>query len=1076
MIKRYISGMLVMVMLITMIPAVSVQAAPVDDYTEVTEEMCAALVAQINVLAENFGFNSATQTGLTTCRTTYDNYLRWDELAEKQTTKEQVSEETVKLLTDMEDADRMIRLLSSCYDVIEPFEGLSSFFDVSEEEFYHFKSVSEDSESDLSKFVGHFAGETDESVLAFFERESSAVSEKSSNKTLGEMVQSVYMFVENNEPVFSGVSAVRHLLAAAPETGAVTKAVYEETKPLVEAVGDVVSRFEDPDYAGTLTELNTRVARLTGNTYTTLVDLYEDYSVQCMKIGFEKQIDDLYEEIYSSMDITTLSSDEAAISALEEAYDQLPRNVQERIVNLGMLQKLRDKYEKNKEIYETVVVPAQKVSEHIEKNFWELCSMRWPVCADVMENDAETVEKNLIAADVLVSEVKSAYDKLTSAQKKYVTTVSYLEYMKNTYQTMNLRYMTDIATLLYKKKNSDQLIYMEEDAGRALKWLDTHISAGDRAELEQTLVDENSVESDVVSVIQQAVAEIAALRERSGKETELAIRRLVTLEGNEKGYLISDEIRTVYELFVHAVSNEYSAAFLTDNSKYEIEALYYLAELAQKAEDAIGEAAAIDPSTKESQDIFVEQYQKASCAVDSFDVEFARTRADFISMEDGSEVCLNETTSVEMIPGRQDLISLSEQMDIISEYERIGDIQILDDATVKIIQEAWTKYLSIIGEDTEEDICYAGRQLRVLAGMAAHVSEFMKLVDGVCEAPQTAEEQAALLAAEDYYRNVLTEKEKSFVGTSYVDKLSGAKNFYDETQTIIRMIDNISAPVEDAGYQQFSDAVDAAWQRYGEWVSKNPEGRMWIVNADRLDSCVKAKKMILTIRELLQTPSSQMCESLTAISDAVKQYEEMPTLEQNMVYNDMDLYLLWQEVGQADAVSKLLSQLIVFTLADEPAVTGARKQYDSLSERAKQYVNNYIILVMAEKQLDALKKNAETASSSQTVQTDASESASQKKDTASGSTAKISIKKAVIKGYSKKLKIKSKKKLSAKKVLIRKKLVVRLNGRKLKKNQDYSIQFKTNSTKTKLSLIVKGKGTYKDTKRVAIQIVYSKKV
>lgn len=1069
-VKKGISGLLVFVMVLALIPANSVKAEELGDYTEVTLEMCNDLSDDIDALEENFSYNQDTKDKLVLYRTTYNNYLRWDEMYGKDTALTSVRNADV--LSDMEEAYGMIVLLESSYPVIQPFENLASYFDVSEEDFYAFQEVSGDAESDLTKFVGYFTGAAD-SVLAYFDKEGTAVKTDTTNLELANTVQAVYLFVQNNEKVFRGASVVKKLMVAAPETRDVTKATYDDVKPLVEEVGNVAAEFEESATGSQVNALNTRISGITGGKYNTIQELFSDYEAQCMKIGFEKKIDDLYEEIYSTMDYTTLSEDDTAISGLESEYDLLPRKVQERIANMNMLKALRDKYNENLSYYQSVIVPAEEVSQILESSFWELYDMKWPGCADAEENDSKTVEKNIIAADKIISNAKKAYEELTSAQKQHVTTVSYLNYMETTYSAMNIRYMTKVAGDLYKVLESDELLEYAAEINRAYQWLTGYIGQEERETLEDTLINEEDAESGVVNVINKAVSGLTYLQENIGKETEAAIRKLVTMEGSQKGAITAVEIKKVYEMYRKAMTYETAWEQLTENSKYEIEALYGLAVLAEKADTAIAEANEIDLTQKENADLFMEKHRLAAVAVNDFEIEFAQIKKDFSTLEDGSAACLSEDTFSGLISCRSDFELQAKWNKMISVYEELGEIEILDSETIASIKETWEMYTEITGDEGDENRIFVVKEIERYKQMADHVESFAFMMDAIPEVPQTDEEMQTVKEAENYYFNIFSDEERKLTPKVYYDKLLAVLGINERIKQVIQAIDQICAPVDDASYLEFVAALDHAGILYDAFIQEYSEGKEWIVNAGRLQACQTAREHIEGIKELLQLHSSRMCENLENIKAAIAAYEILPADTQNMVYNYVSLYQLYSDVSQASAVTNTLNGLIVLTLLDEPAVTAARVSYDSLSANAKQYVNNYIILTMAEKQIAALKQNQKNESD---LKKNASAGGTDSGSKTSTDTVKKSIQKAKISKVSKKCKLSGKKKLNQKLKTIRKKVIVKLNGKKLVKNKDYSVKTKINKKKTKVTLCITGKNSYKGTKKVSIQIVYSKKV
>ena len=77
-VKKGISGLLALVMVLALIPANPVKAEELGDYTEVTLEMCNDLSDDIDALEENFSYDQDTKDKLVLYRTTYNNYLRWD--------------------------------------------------------------------------------------------------------------------------------------------------------------------------------------------------------------------------------------------------------------------------------------------------------------------------------------------------------------------------------------------------------------------------------------------------------------------------------------------------------------------------------------------------------------------------------------------------------------------------------------------------------------------------------------------------------------------------------------------------------------------------------------------------------------------------------------------------------------------------------------------------------------------------------------------------------------------------------------------------------------------------------------
>ncbi len=1080
-IKRYIGGVMVFVMMLTMMPMQEVQA---EEVQEVTLEMCDTLSNNIDALAESFAYDTDTKEKLVEYRTTYDQYVYWDQMYEKTTTVDSVRNEDV--LTQMEEAYLMIEYLDGCYDQIAPFEGLTDYFDVTAEEFTAFQEESKNPDSALTKFVGHFTGASDE-VLAFFGKEGTAVSDETANDELGKTVEAVYLFVENNATVFEGLTLVNSVITAAPETADVVKATYEDVNSKVMTLGTWKDEFEANGSDSQKNALDRRVAKITTNAYSSLADFYDTYLTQCQKIGYEKRIDDLYEEIYSTMDYTTLSSDDVKISEVENEYIMLPQKVQEQIVNLNMLQALRDKYKKNLEYYKTVVVPANEASALIEEDFWKLYDMKWPSCADAEQNEPEDVEKNLVAADAIIVHAKDAYNALTSAQKKHVSTLSYLDYMEKTYQSMNLRYMTTSATLFYPLLTSEALLDYAEDTKHAYQWLSMYVDETDMQTLRETLVDPECETSDVVSVISTAAERTAYLQQNIGKETENAIRKLVSMEGNQKGFISAQEIEKVYRMYQRALSYEAAEEQLTDVSKYQIEALYTLVTMATKTKDAIVVAGEIDLSLADNSEAFMEKYAEILTMDAAFLTEFAQVAKDFEALDNGS-VCMTDMTEKALRTYEEELSVQSDRKEILDVYESVGTLTVMDKPEIAMIHEAWAAYIGIIGEETENDSMFAGSELRRYETIATNIEAFIVMCGALSEAPQTEEEKEAVVQAQMYYEDTLTEEEQALVPDAYLTKLQHVLSLEQTIQEVIRAIDAIVAPVDDATYVEFVTAFEKAKIAYDSYISKYPQGAEWIVNANRLAQYETAKNVIVAIKEMLQLPSTQMCENKANIEKTISDYENLPTETQNMVYNYPLIYSLYNDVSQADAVRETLNGLIVLTLADEQAVVNARNAYDALSERGKQYVNNVIILTLAEKQIAALKQNQEQALKEQqnqqnqpqpTLQPTPQPTVSMESDAKKTNTvtkAKKSIKKAKVSKIAKKCKLKSQKKINAKINKMKKRMVVKVSGKKLRLNQDYIVKVKKNKKKTKVTFTIKGKGNYKHTKKVTFKIVYSKKV
>ena len=994
---------------------------------------------------------------------------------EKTTTVDSVRNEDV--LSQMEEAYLMIEYLDGCYDQIAPFEGLTDYFDVTAEEFSAFQAVSQDPDSDLTRFVGHFTGASDE-VLAFFGKEGTAVSDETDNNELGKTVEAVYLFVENNATVFEGVTLVSEVLIAAPETTDIVKATYEDINPKVEALGTWKEEFEVNGSGSQKNALDRRVAKITSNEYMTLADFYDTYLTRCQKIGFEKRIDDLYEEIYSTMDYTTLSTDDVKISEVENEYAMLPQKVQDQIVNRNMLQALREKYKNNLEYYNKIVVPAIEASKLIEEDFWKLYDMKWPSCADAEQNDAEVVQTNLVAADAIIIHARKTYDSLTSAQKKHVTTLSYLDYMEKTYQTMNLRYMTTAATKFYPLLSSESLLEYAEETEYAYQWLTMYVGTADQETLSETLVDPECETSDVVSVISKAAERTAYLQQNIGKETEVAIQKLVTMEGNQKGFISAQEIESVYRLYQRALEYEEASKELSDLSKYKIEALHTLVLLAEKTSDAIVLAGDIDLSQEENAEAFLEKFDDILSCDTAFLTEFAQVQKDFEALDDGS-ICLTEMTEKALRSYEDELNVQAERKEILDVYNGVGVMTVMDKPEISMIHEAWQAYLSIVGEDTETDTMFAGSELRRFEIIATNIEQFITMCDNMTDAPQTEEEKEVVEQAKTYYNDVLTSEEKAFVPQAYVDKLQRALSLDEMIRGVIRAIDAVVAPIDDATYVDFANEYDEAKAAYDTYLLAYPQGADWIVNRNRLDQYGTAKELIEKIKELLQVHSSQMCENKARIQQAIEDYENLPTEIQNMVYNYTLLYSLNNDVTQADAVRETLNGLLVLTLADEQNVVNARKAYDSLGERSKQYVNNAILLTLAEKQVTALKQNAAQALKEQQAQSNqttappqVTTSPKENSQESSITTMKKSIKKAKVSKVAKKYKLKSRKKLKAKISKLKKRMVVKVDGKKLRQNKDYTVKVKKNKKKTKVTFTLKGKGNYKHTKKVTIKIVY----
>ncbi len=1055
-------------------------------YTEVTLDMCKTLNDNIATLAESFAYDTDTSTKLTKYRETYEQYLVWDEAYEKQTTMDQVT--NISILAQMEEAYLMITYLEGCYGAIEPFEGLTDYFDVSSEEFHNFKEVSQDSNSDLNKFVGHFTGAA-EDVLAFFKKEGTAISDTSDNLELGKTIEAVFLFVQNNETVFEGAVKVNDVIEAAPETTDITKATHTTINPIVEELGTWIEEFDANGSESQKNALDRRVAKITGNLYSTLADFYDAYLVRCLKIGFEKRIDDLYEEIYNTMDYTTISSDNVKIAEVENEYILLPQKVQDSIVNLNMLEALRNRYKENLEYYQKTVVPALEASQLIEDDYWKLYDTEWPRCADIEKNDNDTVERNLVEADTIINHAQKAYMDLTSAQKKHVTTYSYLDYMQKTYEKVNLKYMITSATRFYPMLETEQILDETENVQRVYRWLTDCINDSDYQTLQETLVDEEVEGSDVVSVIGAAAQRVSYLQQNIGTEAEKAIRKLVTMKGNDKGFITKEAIERTYQLYLKAMQYESAKEELTEPSRYEIEALHTLVVMAGNTADAILAAGEVDLSKEENAVDFNKKYEKMVACDESFVAEFAQVKEDFKTLEDGSVACLTDMTYRVMRSYLDEYEAQTARKQILDAYDSIGTMSVMDEPQIKTIHDAYGSYVSIVGEQAE-DTLFAGQQLRRYETIANHIETFINLCKQISDVPQTSEERDLIAQATSYYQDTLTEEERSFVPASYIAKLTKVSELDASIAKIIGAIDAISAPVDDVTYQEFLLDYENAQNLYDTYVKSYPEGASWIVNANRLLEYDRANEEIVNIKDLLQLHSSLMVENKENFEKAIESYEDLPTEIQDMVYNYPRLYSLYNDVSQAAAVTESLNGLVVFTLADEPKVAAARKAFDSLSERGKQYVNNSVLLGLAEKQIEALQLNASQSQKEnntgnqegqqpqqpQQQTTPQLENGSENNKVTSEKSSYVSMKKAKVRKLSKRYKLKNKKKLNKKVKKLKKALVVSVKGKKLKKNKDYTITTKTNKKRTKVTFSLKGKGKYKDTKKVSIKIVYSKKV
>lgn len=1073
--RRHLSVILMVALILTLLP---VQGVKAEEPKEVTLEMCDELSNKIDALAEIFAYNTDTKDKLVAYRKTYNQYLYWDELYEKNTTKDAVRNE--EILTQMEEAYQMMEYLDECYTQVEPFEELTDYYDVSAKDFRNFEKESKNPDSPLTKFVGHFTGASEE-ILAFFGKEGTAVSVKHTNMELGKTVEAVYLFVENNSTVFEGVSLVYEVLAVAPETGDIVKATYDNVNSAIVSLGNWKESFDENGSDSQKSALDRRIVKIFSGKYQNFSEFYDTYLTHTQKIGFEKRIDDLYEEISSTMDYTTLSSDNRKISEVENDYMMLSESVQNQIVNVNMLQELRKKYNENLEYYNQVVKPAIEVSDLIEADFWKLYDLKWPGCADAELEEGAIVEKNLIEADTIIQHAMEVYESLTFAQKKHVTTVSYLDYMKKTYQTMNLRYMTTAATTLYPLLDSNLLLAHAKATESAYLWLNRYVTQEDLQTLQSTLVDPECESSDVVSVISVAAKQTATFQQNMGRETEKAIRNLVTMQGNTSGLIQVQEIESVYERYQQTLSDPTAAKELTDISKYQIEALHTLVLLIDQASEATENAAAISLVVQDNVEDFVRAYKEALQHDNAFEEEFTQLQKDFTALENGS-VCLTDSTKKALRCYEGKLAVLKNRKDILDVYDSIGAITVLDKSKISEIHEAWEAYIQIVGEETQEDVIFAGIQIQHYETMANHVETFLLLCDLLSDSPQTEEDKEAIVKAETYYQNTLTEQERDLIPQMYVSVLQNSLSQTQLVQEIIDVIDAIVIPTEDVSYAEFVTTYGVAKSAYDSYLKLYPQGAVWIQNADRLEQYGKAADLIVKIKELLQVHTSQMCENKANIADAITEYEDLQTETQDMVYNYPLIYSLYNDVVQADYVRTLLSQLVVLTLAKEQEVIYARNAYDSLSERGKQYVNNAILLSLAEKQIAALKQNEAQALKEQQSNLDITESSddSSGKDdgteTASGSVEKKSIKKAVISGLAVKYKVRNRKKCKKLLKKLKKGIVVKMDGSRLKQGKDYTVQVKKNKKQTRITFVLKGKGLYKQKKKVRFKIVYSKKV
>lgn len=1073
---RFVSFILLFSLLITLVPPMEAGAEVTDDYTEVTEQMCHNLYSNIESLKESFAYDSDTSQKLIEYRTTYNNYIRWDDMYGKETTKDIVTNETE--LQNMEEAYQMIALLDSSYRYVEPFEGLSSYYNVSESDFIALRTYSSDPNSSIKLFTSMFSGAPD-SVLSYFDKAGTQISDVSDNLSLGATVQAVYLFVENNEMVFMGTSTVRNLLNAAPETSDVTKATYDHVYPMVESVGIENSRFETDATESQSNAINTQVNLLSNGIYSNLKQLYQDYSLRCKKIAFEKKIDDLYERIYTTMDTTTLAKDDLAIREIEDAYNSLPTEEKESIVNYDMVLALRKKYENNLTYYNEVIQPANEVSERIENDFWRLFDLKWPQCADVDSHDSKIVEDNILSADAIIQSSTSAYNSLTSSQKKYVSSASFLDYMKKTLFTMNVKYLTKKAKDFYPCLQSDQILSYKDDIERAFCWINDHVSADVKKELETTLIDQENADSNIIDIIKTASKNLSDYEDNMGALTEKAIRDLVTKNPNGTYSLTIDGIETIYRLYLSTAKNPNALKKLTSQSKYEIEALHGLAMLAQSANQKVSECNQINLTDKENSTQFKQSYEEVRDAIKQYDDEYEQVIKDFKAVGDGSEQCLI-SSKYTLFTLLSDFNQLTTWSSIIHTYDQLGTITKLDSLTIASIRSAWNGYVSIIGADTTIDPVYAGFLLRQWNDKADHIDELINLSRDIDPESVTEESILAAKNAKDYFDNTLTNEEQKLVPeevTRKINKLLSVSNRIDE---LINAIAEIKSPTDDATYITFHASLVYADKMMQSFEKDYPDLTNNLTNESYLSKCQIADDYILLIREQLKIPSAQMCDNLSSIQSSIQGYEELPTQTQEIIYNSSKLYSLYQNVTQANDVRTKMSSLLVLSLKDKDAVVSARKCYDSLSQAAKQYVSNYNILVMAEKQLAALETNSNNES--QHVSNDKSSSTETVTNNNSVKTnvgtkkEKISIGKAKIYGLKKSYNLASKNQIRKIIKKIKNKVVIKIGKKKLKRSKDYRLQTKVSTNKKKIQLYITGIGNYKNKKKVSIKIVYSKKV
>jgi len=501
--------------------------------------------------------------------------------------------------------------------------------------------------------------------------------------------------------------------------------------------------------------------------------------------------------------------------------------------------------------------------------------------------------------------------------------------------------------------------YTEEVADSIVSFGDylANMEAADIAELDAYISEKTRTEDGVSSTYTSANMFYGLYKEAHDTYMEAkAVELIAMINTMMQSPLTRDSYETVKE--VYDAASEYVMIYVReDEAGNSFNQIHELMDRADKAIEVIEEITSLN--TESDYDSFSKSMDAADNAIDLYYSKFTDLRS-----YGKYANCLPRDIRNSLITnyGKYEKASLLYAVE--KAYYSIGDFDTMTDAVkeeILAMKDALTA-----ADDSEYNISvydfYNGEEIRLLLNQYENLTELESRLDILPDNLSNTTELAAALRAYEYYAN-MTEEEKAMVPEEDLDKMLDALTISTACDDVIDIVDKIGTVTGEEDFSEYVTRYEKAYETYQSFINqyRGISGiDELITNVDVLDNATRVLELIRSIRKLSEEEDAIMCSQLIQMEALRSEYQSMPAVMRVQIYNIDVLNQLYEDTQNAFAVrTKIEAIRNNFTLEDEEYIKQVRREYDSLTDKAKAYVGDskYLSLALAERQIEALHEN-----------------------------------------------------------------------------------------------------------------------